>query len=124
RRHDIGGDVGDVALEPDEATARSSDASSRDRTGAVVLTNLVDFTVASPSITARARTSCAGSVGPAPVARFLETAHAGRHSPGCSSAFQTGSRRRRFCSVLVLPWRGVIVSISCSSWKAFPFQWK
>lgn len=44
--------------------------------------------------------------------------------PGMLLGVQTGSRRLRFVSVFVLPWRGVMVSISCPSVNASPCQWK
>src|SRR5699024_5045108 len=56
------------------------------------------------------------------VTGFFEKAQTARQCPGSCSGSQAGSHRRRFCSVVVLPWRGVIVSISCPSVKASPFQ--
>ena len=109
---------------PTSRRARSNDAVSRVRPLAVVFTKRVDRAAASASITARARVSCAVSVCPSRVARFWEWAQTARRCPGCCSGSQTGARRRLFVVVRVLPWRGVIVLISCPSVNASPFQWK
>src|SRR4051794_37623944 len=121
--HQLGTDVGDVSLQPDQPTG-ACDVSSRDLVPLVVLTNRGGFAVFSPSTTARALFSWAVRVLLSRPARFVEYAHTARHDPGWCSGSQMGSNLCLGLFSMLRRFFGVIVSMICPSLNASPCQRK
>jgi len=92
-----------------------------------VLTNRGVRALRSPATTALALFSCRVSVALSRTARLREYAHTARHEVGCRAGSHTGSARffsSFFARAVAVDTRGVMVSMTCPSLKASPYQRK